>query len=228
MGCSTTASSIILVAVSFIEPAATPSYIDVQAQASYIQPCVSVSYTQVKVCAEVTFPDVLAVDIITPEDQVYLDVSKTLADTLNQPVDVFTSTTEKAITDSAAVADSIQKTLTYIRTFSDNIYSADSVTFGSGLAKADEVVIGEDSTYALDKPLTDLVSMTDNMDTNIQHLFIKVVNEFTTNTDTQVIDFAPNKADNVATGSSGYLLMQDYCDITYFLEDYVGSYRTFT
>lgn len=228
MSFSTTASSVILVAVSFIEPSAQASYTQAQAQASYTQPCVGVSYTQVKVCAEVTFPDVLAVDVITPADQVYLDVSKPVADTLNQPVDALTIATAKAITESVVVSESIQTTLTYIRTFSDNIYSSDSVTFGSGITKAEEVVIGEDLLYALDKPLTDLVSMTDNMDTNIQHQFIKVVNEFTTNTDAQVIDFNPNKADNVATGSSGYLLMQNYCDITYFLEDYVGSYRTFT
>lgn len=228
MSCSTTASSIFLVAVSFIEPTATPSFIDAQAQASYIQPCVSVSYTEVRVCAKVTFPDVLAVDVITPVDQIYLDVSKPLADSLNQPTDALTLSTEKAIVESVVTADSISKTLIYIRTFADNIFAADAPVFNINKPRSDTVVIGEDSTYALDKPLSDLVSITDNMDTNIQHNFIKVVNEFTTNTDAQVIDFAPNKADNVATGSSGYLLMQDYCDITYFLEDYVGSYRTFT
>lgn len=228
MSFSTTATSVILAAVSFVEPAAQTSYIKAQAQASYIQPCVSVSYTQVSVCAEVTFPDVLAVEVITPIDQIYLDVSKPLADSLNQPVEALTLSTEKAIADSASLADTILITLIYIRTFADNIYAADNVTFGSGIAKADSTVIGEDLTYALDKPLSDLVSIIDNMDANIQHYFIKVVNEFTTNSDAQVIDFALNKADNIATGSSGYLLMQDYCDITYFLEDYVGSYRTFT
>jgi len=228
MSCSTTASSIFLVAVSFIEPTATPSFIDAQAQASYIQPCVSVSYTQIRVCAEVTFPDVLAVDVVTPADQVYLDVSKALADSLSQPTDALTLSTGKAIAESVVTADSIQTTLIYIRTFAEDIFAVDAPVLDITKPTSDTVVIGEDSTYALDKTLSELVSITDNMDTNIQHLFIKVVNEFTVNTDAQVIDFTSDKADNIATGSSGYLLMQDYCDITYFLEDYVGSYRTFT
>lgn len=228
MSFSTTATSVIIAAVSFVEPAANPSYIDAQAQASYVQPCVSVSYMQIKVCAQVTFPDVLAVDVITPVDQIYLDVSKPLADTLAQPTDAFTLSTEKAIAESVVTADSIQTTLIYIRTFAEDIFAVDAPVLDINKPRSDTVVIGEDAIYAFEKALSDLVSITDNMDTNIQHNFIKVVNEFTTNTDAQVIDFASNKADNVATGSSGYLLMQDYCDITYFLEDYVGSYRTFT
>lgn len=228
MSFSTTASSVILVAVSFIEPTAQASYIQAQAQASYIQPCVSVSYTQVKVCAEVTFPDVLAVEIITPADQIYLDVSKAVADNLSKPIDSLTLATEKNIADSVVLGESIALTLVYIRTFSEDIFAVDAPAITIAKLQTDAVVIGEDSTYALDKPFTELVSMIDNMDANIQHQFIKVINEFTSNTDSQVIDFAANKADNVATGSSGYLLMQDYCDITYFLEDYVGSYRTFT
>lgn len=228
MGFSTTASSVILAAVSFIEPAASPSYVQVVATPSYIQPCVRTSYLQVKVCAEVTFPDVLAVEIITPADQIYLDVSKPVADSLNRPTDALTLRAQKNIADSVSVAESIETTLIYVRTFSENIFAADTQALAVDKLKTDAVVIGEDSVYDLSKPLTDIVSMVDNMDANIQHSFIKTLSEFTTNTDAQVIDFKPNKADNVATGSSGYLLMQDYCDITYFLEDYVGSYRTFT
>jgi hypothetical protein len=38
-----------------------------------------------------------------------------------------------------------------------------------------------------------------------------------------------NFTDNVSTQSSGYLISQGYTvDNTYFLEDYVGEYRTFT
>lgn len=228
MSFSTTASSVILVAVSFIEPTAQASYVQAQATASYVQPSVGVSYTQINVCAEVTFPDVLSVDIITPADQVYLDVSKPLTETLTHPTEQLSLATQKQITNFVALSESIVTTLTYIRTFSENIFTADAPVIAFNKPRTDAVVIGEDSAYNLSKPLTELVSMTDNMDTNIQHNFIKVINEFTVNTDAQVIDFAPNKADNVATGSSGYLLMQNYCDITYFLEDYVGSYRTFT
>lgn len=228
MSCSTTASSIILAAVSFIEPAAQVSYIDVQAQASYIQPCARVSYLEVKVCAKVTMPDVLAVDVITPADQIYLDVSKPVADSLNQPADAVRLSTVKNIADSAVLAESINLVLIYIRTFAEDIFAVDAPTFAVETLKTDAVVIGEAASRDISKPVSDTITMVDNMDANIQHQFIKSISDFTTNTSAQVIDFAPNKSDNVSTGSSGYLLMQNYCDITYFLEDYVGSYRTFT
>jgi len=66
------------------------------------------------------------------------------------------------------------------------------------------------------------------MDGNIQYLLIKVLNEALAVSDTQTVVFATNKSDNAVLSSSGVLSMQDYCDITYFLEDYVGQTRTFT
>lgn len=228
MGFSTTASSIVLAAVSFIEPTAQVSNVDVQARASYSQPCVRASYLQIHVCAQVTMPDVLAVDVITPADQIYLDVSKPVSDIINQPVDSTVLSTEKNFAESLATADSIHTMLIYIRTFADDIYSTDSKAYDLTKALSNAVVIGEDSVYDMSKPLAETLTLTDNMDANIQYQIIKTFSDYTVNTDAQVIDFAPNKSDNVSTSSSGYLLMQDYCDITYFLEDYVGSYRTFT
>ena len=35
-------------------------------------------------------------------------------------------------------------------------------------------------------------------------------------------------SDSAAPDDTGWLIAQNYCDITYFLEDYVGEYRTFT
>ena len=66
------------------------------------------------------------------------------------------------------------------------------------------------------------------MDGNIEYLLIKVLSEMLAVSDTQTVVFAANKSDNAVLSSSGSLLMQDYCDITYFLEDYVGQTRTFT
>jgi hypothetical protein len=70
--------------------------------------------------------------------------------------------------------------------------------------------------------------MVDNMDGNIEYLLFKVTNDSISSIDVQTVDFQPNKADNVSTSSSGILSLQDYCDITYFLEDYVGISRSFT
>jgi hypothetical protein len=66
------------------------------------------------------------------------------------------------------------------------------------------------------------------MDGDLTYAFVKVIGEILTIPDLQIIDFSTQKADNIAIASSGVLSMQDYCDITYFLEDYVGLSRTFT
>lgn len=301
MGFSTTATSVVLAAVSFIEPAASPSYVQVVATPSYIQPCVRTSYLQVKVCAEVTFPDVLAVDVITPTDLVTLDVNKVLADqtngfadllarnvnkrladsvtnsdalvvafqkalsdvatiaenaditfgkaladlatvedlatldtvkaladTLDAPVDAVAKGINKALADSTTLSDVIETTLIFIRTFADTLTATEDPNFTVDLAKADSTSPVDASALDVTKPFSESLYLIDNMDANIQYEIIKVIGELLLNSDSQVIDFMPNKADNVTTSSAGSLLMQDYCDITYFLEDYVGYYRTFT
>lgn len=301
MGFSTTATSVVLAAVSFIEPAASPSYVQVVATPSYIQPCVRTSYLQVKVCAEVTFPDVLAVDVITPTDLVTLDVSKVLADqtngfadllarnvnkrladsvtnndalvlafqkalsdvatiaenadvtfgkaladlatvedlttldtvkaladTLDVPVDAVAKGINKALADSTTLSDVIETTLIFIRTFAETLIATEDPNFSVDLAKADSTNPVDAAALDVTKPFSESLYLIDNMDANIQYEIIKVIGELLLNSDSQVIDFMPNKADNVTTSSAGSLLMQDYCDITYFLEDYVGYYRTFT
>ena len=40
-------------------------------------------------------------------------------------------------------------------------------------------------------------------------------------------NLSKNLSDTASTTDAGLLIMQDYCDITYFLEDYVGTSRTF-
>lgn len=301
MGFSTTATSVVLAAVNFIEPAAAPSYPQVVANVAYTQVCTRASYLQVKVCAEVTFPDVLAVDVVTPTDLVTLEFDKTLADhtngfadllaksvgktfadsvsetdslkftfakiladiantadtkqitfgkaladvatpselihleaikaladTLGAPTDAVALGINKALAESVSFSDAIQTSLIFIRTFADTLSSTDSLAFGSNLAKADNATPVDTTALSTDKQTSDNLYLIDNMDANIQYEIVKVIGELLLNSDSQVIDFMPNKADNVTTSSSGYLLMQDYCDITYFLEDYVGYYRTFT
>ena len=75
-------ASVFLVAVSFVSPTATVKHIDAQANVVYMQPAAKTSYMEVKVQAEVTFPDVYAVDVITPTDLVTLAVSKSSQETL--------------------------------------------------------------------------------------------------------------------------------------------------
>ena len=271
------------------------------ADLSYIKPVFRANYLQIKVIAEVTMPDVLNVDIVTPIDLVSLSTTKALVDApvlvdlliraVNKPftdlatsTDASTRTAQKNLTEIQALADADQisffkaladftspadlaalstvkaladsistpadsvataihkvfadsVTLTdfaqafklYIRTFDETLTTPDlySDFFESGVT-ADDATVADQSFRATGKVFTEGLNAIDNMDGDLTYAFVKVIGEILTTPDLQIIDFSTQKADNITTSSSGVLSVQDYCDITYFLEDYVGLSRTFT
>lgn len=276
----------------------------VKVEVSYLQPTFSVSYLDINICAAVTFPDILAVDIVTPTDLVALTTTKALADTtngfvdvatrsftkvnpdsvtmtddididfflqkilsenqpltdakayqlvkaffdslspadaaqlttvknladiVNTPVDSVVYTINKAIADSVTLTDVAQAFKLYIRDFSDDFTVPDlySAEFQAG-TEQDSNTVSDSSSLVNNKNLSETLNLLDNMDGDIEYVFVKLVSELLVASDAQAVDFASNKSDNAVLSSSGILSMQDYCDITYFLEDYVGVSRTFT
>jgi len=101
----------------------------VRVEVSYLQPTFSVSYLDVNICAAVTFPDVLGVEVITPTDAVTLATTKVLADTLGVPVDSITYAAQKAIADSVTLSDAVQVFKVYIRNFTDVLNAPDAAVF---------------------------------------------------------------------------------------------------
>lgn len=269
----------------------------------YVQPVVATSYLQVKVIAEVTMPDVLAVDVVTPLDDAVLAFSKAtvdalatidavskgisrpivdtqaiadgishksvgkhladtqnsidalhysltklvsgdyataidaaklytvkvFADSLSPPVDNITGKSfTKVLVDSLSFTDHVVANKLYIRAFSDNFSTPDAYLeeFISGVTA--EIASASDVYgHVVTKNFLESVVLIDNMDGDIQYSIIKLIGELLSISDGKVIDFATNKSDNVVSSDGGVLSMQDYCDITYFLEDYVGISRTF-
>jgi len=270
--------------------------------ASYVQPVFRADYLQIKVIAEVTMPDVLNVDIVTPTDLVSLSTTKALsdatdgfldqlvrsfskpfadsanetdvlryvfqkrladtqsltdaanvsftklladntspldlasleavkalADSINTPTDSVANVIYKALSDSVTLLDAAQAVRLYIRAFDETLATPDlySETFDFGVT-AETATTSDASSRSTQKVTSDSLNAIDNMDGNLTYAFVKVVGELLSSSDAQIIDFNAQKADNIATSSNGILAMQDYCDITYFLEDYVGISRTFT
>jgi hypothetical protein len=269
---------------------------------SYVQPVFKADYLQIRVTAEVTMPDVLNVDIVTPVDLVSLSTTKALtdatselidslsravskrfadsvtevdfakrsfqkklvdtqsltdaksinftkfkahyvfpsdlaslapvkalADSINTPADAVANVIYKALADSVTLVDVADAVRLYIRTFSDSLATPDlyKETF-TPKTKADSASAFDNSRLEATKVVSEGLSAIDNMDGDLTYAFIKVIGELISGVDLQRIDFNTKKADNIATTSSGILSMQDYSDITYFLEDYVGLSRTFT
>jgi hypothetical protein len=271
---------------------------------SYVQPAVGVSYLQVNVMAEVTMPDVLSVEVVTPVDSMAIAFSKVLSpdtalvsdgatkrlnkantDILNPSEAIQTIQTSKGlaeeqiladvvrrvfekgtISDTSLIADTQSKTVDkalspdttslsdavaniqfgkvladqvvmtdaaianrlYIRVFTDDFTVPDfeSLVFEAGTT-TETASTSDTYNHALTKNFFESTVLLDNMDGDIQYNIIKLISELLTPADSKVIDFAANKSDNVSSSDSGMLSMQDYSDITYFAEDYVGISRTF-
>jgi hypothetical protein len=56
---------------------------------------------------------------------------------------------------------------------------------------------------------------------------MKGLAESPTATDSAAIAAGKALIDSTSASDAGILISQDYCDITYFAEDYVGTSRTF-
>lgn len=236
---------------------------------SYIKPVFKASYIEVGVTAEVTFPDVLTVDIVTPTDIIRLEAQKVLldntngfsdylnfnfqkriqdssvildslvigdiqphrasADVISTPLDYLNNTFSKVLADSVTLTDVADAFKLYIRDYADSVLPVDqtAITDVPG-TKTDSASTLDLSTLSTGKNVSDGLNLHDDMDGILDFAFVKVTSELLASSDSNAIVFTGQKADNIATSSSGVLSMQDYCDITYFLEDYVGISRTFT
>ena len=165
---------------------------------------------------------------LTPADVKQLSFVKQLSDIVNTPVDSVAYAIDKSLQETTTFSDFVVTTLIFIRTFSENLASFDDQDILPQLNKAENLTSSDAETLSVGKNLSETLNLLDNMDGNIEYVFIKLVSELLVASDAQAVDFASNKSDNAVLSSSGILSMQDYCDITYFLEDYVGVSRTFT
>jgi hypothetical protein len=168
-------------------------------------------------------------DNAVTSDETTTAATKALEDVLSSPTDELSAVSlTKGVEDSQAVVDSIQTTLIFIRNVDDTLVSSDSPSFTSLLAKSEILVSSDEDDLNVTKGLSEGLNLIDNMDGDIEYDIIKVVGELLVSSDAQNIVFSGQVVDNVVTSSNGILTMQDYCDITYFLEDYVGTSRAFT
>lgn len=220
--------TILIASTSYVQPVFETSYINpIVSATSYVQPVFEANYLQINVAAEVTMPDFLGVEILTPTDLVSLETSKSVADSANTTDSALKNIT-KPRSDGLTALDFVYTQTVFNRAFVEFLAPPDTIALASYSAKYETVVPIDDTTVNLSKALADTSSIVDMMDGDIQYLLIKVLSDFPSAIDAQIIDFSTEKADNIATIDSGVLSMQDYCDITYFLEDYVGFSTTFT
>jgi len=221
----------------------------VKVEVSYLQPTFTVSYIDINICAAVTFPGVLGVEVITPTDLVNLTFSKPIND-LQSILDQDTLSINKGIGDSLAFTDFVTTLLVFLRTFSEIANLSDASIINLSKPLSDAISVPDVAALSFVKaPFTDQVTSADTSYKNFEKLvkglaqnycdpsyFLEDYVQDTVTGDwvyasdnvTKLVTYGRQINDNMPLSSSGLLSMQNYSDITYFLEDYVGTSRTFT
>lgn len=127
---------------------------------SYIEAGFEASWTDVAVFAEVTFPDVLSVDIVTPTDLVAKSTTKLTVDGFNANTDKLVQLFQKTLADIVTVTEGPEFTYTY------------------GARESDTQALADAFKYAKNKVLApETLYLIDNMDGDIEFAMVKVIGE---------------------------------------------------
>lgn len=168
-------------------------------------------------------------DAFSLGDTKAITTSKALADTFGL-TDAQQTSLQKSIADSVSLTDTFYLVLVFIRSAADSVAASDLASFV--LAKApfnESVVTSDESVRTLSKSITDGVAMNDgtSVGDGSTFYFEKNINNIAAVSDASSIQVQKSPTDSVATADSGLLVLQGYCDITYFSEDYVGTSTSF-
>lgn len=156
----------------------------------------------------------------------------------------------KAPADSISFADSITAVLVYIRDVSDSLNTpTDLIAKTFSKTPADSILESDIFVFNINKPFLDSSSVLDTPYKAFEKLILSLAQDYcdlsyfledytlepvpgdllyTSDVVSKLLDYARQINDSMALSNSGSLLMQGYSDITYFLEDYVGEFRTLT
>lgn len=167
-------------------------------------------------------------DIFNIADSASLSTAKVAdADTFALSDDT-TLSSSKSLDDTATLGDSVLTVLIFIRELTDTASLADANTLLVSPAYSDTVAASETSALSIDKALTDSFALNDLSDAaGPTFSFADFTNNTVSASDSSVVDNAKGLSDLLSLADSGTVSVQDYCDLTYFAEGYVGQSRNF-
>lgn len=224
--------------IAYVKLTPQVSYVKLQATTAYIKLCAAASYTLLGASVQYVL---LKAAAITGQFIAYLEFFETVT-----PTDTNTISVSKSLTDNLDLEDQISAS--FASSKEDSVSASDIANLTAGLNKTDSVDLQDQvSDIVVGKELNDNVPTVDVHSTAFSKFLADVVTPsdtlagivFTDEEDDSVIvdDFpvtddpeltiGKNLLETTITSDAGVLRMQDYCDITYFLEDYVGISRTF-
>ena len=183
---------------------ATSAYLDTTGQFKYLNETISF--------AEATLFNISKTadaDVFTVVDSPILDIGKGLSD-------------------STTIGDSVVTVLIFLRDFTDTVSVADLNTLLISPAYSDTFTTSETTVLSISKVFSDSFALNDLSDAEgPEWSFSDYTNNTVSTSDSATVTNTKGFSDSLSSSDSGTVTVQNYCDITYFAEDYVGESRTF-
>jgi hypothetical protein len=156
-------------------------------------------------------------------------LSRPLADTFGMTDDE-TVAALKGLSDSVTMQDTVATLLIFTRNFSDTVATPDlrTTTFVPA-TRVEQISVADVGSMEYQKNLADGFAMNDGseaVDGSI-YSFSKGISNVAFVGDAKSLIFAASRVESVSVADAGLLSVQDYCDLSYFAEDYVGLSQSF-
>jgi len=157
------------------------------------------------------------------QDLVAKDLSRPIADVFDMADDETVSAL-KGLSDSIEMQDSLITLILAIRNFADSVNAVDlRATLFTPAPKTEQVAVADNDFIDWAKSLAHSVTPADVS----VFLAEKLFSESLTAAEAKALSFTAARVESVTVTDVGIVSIQDYCDLGYFAEDYVGLSQSF-
>jgi hypothetical protein len=129
----------------------------------------------------------------------------------------------KGLSDSVMLEDTLATLLLFLRNFADDVTVADADARVYSLPKIEQVAVADNDFIDWTKSLAHNVTPADVS----VFLAEKPFSESLVASEAKTLSFSAARVESVTVPDVGLLSVQDYCDLSYFAEDYVGFSQSF-
>jgi hypothetical protein len=136
----------------------------------------------------------------------------------------------KGLSDAPVMQDAVSVLFLILREFSETVSVPDvRATLFTPAGKFDQVAVADFSTVSALKNIADGFAMNDGSEAvdGSTYSFHKGISNVAFVGDVRSLIFATSRVESVSVADAGLLSVQDYCDLSYFAEDYVGLSQSF-
>jgi len=198
--------------------------VDPSVGVSYVVPVAAVDYVDLSVSAELDASGRYRYiqEVVAVIDGTSFVLSRSIDDVLST-TDSETISTLKGLSDSVAMQDSLNTLLLFLRAFADSVAVADADARTYLVSKTEQVAVADNDFIDWAKSLAHSVTPADVSAV----LTEKPFSESLATADAKALLLAAARVESVTMTDVGIVSIQDYCDLSYFAEDYVGLSQSF-